>query len=70
MFDLLDIYGLKNEIITHVKNKGSNLNTLIIVLKFIVKCEVLNLKESFQMNCFEHVFSKAYQYATTNEKGL
>jgi hypothetical protein len=68
LFDLLDIYGLKNEIITYVKNKCSNLNTLIIVLKSIVKYEVLNLKESFQRTYFEHVFSKAYQYATTNEK--
>lgn len=68
MLEFLDIYGLKNKIITYVKNKGSNLNTLTIVLKSIVKCEGLNLKESFQRTCFEHGFSKAYQYVTTNDK--
>ncbi len=68
LLDFLDIYGLKNKIITYVKNKGSNLNTLTIVLKSIVKCEGLNLKENFQRTCFEHGFSKAYQYVTTNDK--
>jgi hypothetical protein len=45
--DLLDAYGLKNKIITYVKCEGSNLNTLTGVLKFVVKCEVFNLEESF-----------------------
>jgi hypothetical protein len=38
---------------------------MIIVLK-LVKCEVLGLNESFQGVCFGHVFSKACQYAITN----
>jgi hypothetical protein len=42
LIDLLDIYGLKNKIITYVKDEGSTLNTLILTLKFIVKCEALN----------------------------
>jgi hypothetical protein len=57
--NLLYAYGLRNKIITYVKDEGSNLNTLIIALKSVVKCETLGLKESFQETCFGHVFSKA-----------
>jgi len=41
---------------------------MTIALKFVVKCEVLGLDESYQGPCFGHAFSKACQYATTNEK--
>jgi hypothetical protein len=67
LIDLLDAYGLRNKIITYVKDEGSNLNTLTNALKFVVKCEALGLEESFQGTYFGHVFSKAYQYVTTNE---
>jgi hypothetical protein len=50
-----------------VKDERSNLTTMLIALKSI-KCEVLGLDESFQGTCFGHIFSKACQYATTNEK--
>ncbi len=40
-------YVLKNKTIAYVKDVGSNLNTLTIVLKFVVKCEVLGLNEIF-----------------------
>jgi hypothetical protein len=40
-------YGLKNKIIAYVKDEGSNLNTMIIALKSIVKCEIFGLDESF-----------------------
>jgi hypothetical protein len=33
------------EIITYVKDKGSNLNEMTIALKSIMKCEVLGLDE-------------------------
>jgi hypothetical protein len=56
--NLLDAYGLRNKIITHVKDEGSNLK-LISTLKSIIKCETLGLKESFQETYFGHVFSKA-----------
>jgi hypothetical protein len=55
---LLDQYGLRNKIITYVKDEGSNLYSMAIVLKFVVKCEVLGLDESFQSSCFGHVLSK------------
>jgi hypothetical protein len=51
-----------------VKDEGSNLNTLIDILKSIIQCETLGLEESFQGTCFDHVFSKVCQYATTNDK--
>lgn len=45
-----------------LRMKVQNLNTLTIVIKSILKCEYLDLKESFQRTCFKHVFfSKAYQ---------
>jgi hypothetical protein len=51
-----------------VKNDGSNLNAMTIVLKFVVNCEILGLDESFRSFYFGHVFSKACQYAITNKK--
>ncbi len=39
-----------------MKDEGWTLNTLINVLKSIVKCETLGLKESFQGTCISHVF--------------
>jgi len=47
LIKLLDAYGLRNKIITYVKDEGSNLNTLTNALKFVVKYESLGLEESF-----------------------
>jgi len=66
--NFFDQYGFKNNIIAYVKDEGSNLNTMTIVLKYVVKYEVFGLYENFQGSCFGHVFSKACQYANTNEK--
>jgi len=44
---LFDQYGLRNKIIAYVKDEDSNLNTMTIDLKFVAKCEVFNLNESF-----------------------
>ncbi len=65
---LLDQYGLRNKILTYFKDESSNLNTMTIVLKYVVKCEILGLDESFQGTCFGHVFSTTCQYAITNKK--
>jgi len=65
---LLDQYGLKNKIIAYVKYEGSNLNTMTIALKYVLKCKVFGLDDSFQGTCFGHVFSRTCQYATTNKK--
>jgi hypothetical protein len=47
LIELFNAYGLRNKIITYVKDEGSNLNILTNALKFVVKCENLVLKESF-----------------------
>jgi hypothetical protein len=45
--NLLDYHGSINQIIAYIKNEGSNLNTMIIALRFVMKCEILGLDESF-----------------------
>jgi hypothetical protein len=65
---LFNQYGLRRKIIVYVKNERSNLNAITIILKSIMKCEAWSLDESFQRTCFGHVFSKACQYTTTNER--
>jgi hypothetical protein len=64
---LLDKYGLRKKIIAYVKDGGSNLNAMTIVLYVVVNYESFGLEESFQSTCFGHVFSKACQYGTTRE---
>ncbi len=59
---------MKKKIIVYVKDERSNLNIMTIVLKFIVSWGVLGLDEKFQSTCFDHVFPKVCQYATTNKK--
>jgi hypothetical protein len=39
----IDQHGQKSKIIAYVKDVGTNLNTMTIVLKFVIKCEVFNL---------------------------
>ncbi len=41
---------------------------MTITLKFVVKCEIFGLDESFYGSYFGHVFSKPCQYATTDKK--
>jgi hypothetical protein len=53
---LFNQYGLRKKFITYVKDEGSNLTTMTIALKSIVKCEILGLDESLQNTCFGHVF--------------
>jgi hypothetical protein len=43
-------------------------NIMTIVLKYVVKCEVLGLDESFEGSYFCHVFSKTCQNAIIDEK--
>ncbi len=45
--DLLEQYGLTRNILAYVKNKGANLNTMIVVLKLVISCETLGVMESF-----------------------
>ncbi len=68
LIDLLDKFGLRKKIIAYVKDESSNMNAMTFALKSIVSCETLSLQKSFNGTCFGHVFSKACQYATTDEK--
>jgi hypothetical protein len=65
---LLNKYALKKKIIIHVKDEGSNFNAMINALKSIVSCECFGAETSFQGSYFGHVFSKACQYDSTDEK--
>jgi hypothetical protein len=57
--ELLDSYALRRKIIIHVKDEGSNLNTMTIALKSIIGCDMLGLEKKIQSICFGHAFSKA-----------
>jgi hypothetical protein len=48
----------KKHTIAYVKDERSNLMVMTIILKIIVKFEVLSLDQSFQSICFGHVFLK------------
>jgi hypothetical protein len=50
-----------------VKDGGYNLNVMTFVLKYVVNCETLGQK-NFNDTSFGHVFPKACQYVTTDEK--
>jgi hypothetical protein len=45
--NLLEQYGLTRNIFAYVKNKGANLNTMIVALKLVISCETLGVMESF-----------------------
>jgi hypothetical protein len=68
LIELLDKYSLRKKIIAYVKNDGSNFNAMIIALKVVINCKSFGLEENFQGICFGHVFSKACQYGTVEEK--
>ncbi len=52
LIEILDKCGLMKNTIAYVSNEGSNFNATIGVLKFIVNCESLGIKENFQGICF------------------
>ncbi len=51
-----------------MKNKGMNLFTMTNVFKQIVSYQRLAILAPFEGVCFGHTLSKAYQYATFDEK--
>ena len=65
---LLDEFQLTKKIFAWVKHEGSNLTTLERALQLTVSCDVLDIKQPYIGACFGHVMSKAYQYATDDEK--
>jgi hypothetical protein len=51
--------------LAYVKYERSNLDAMIVALKWVVDCETLGVNESFQSTHFGHVFSKA---STSDER--
>jgi hypothetical protein len=41
---------------------------MTFIVKVVVSCDILGLKESYQSNYFGHTFFKACQYDTTKKK--
>ncbi len=68
LIEIFEKYNLKKKIIVYVKDEKSNLNTMIATLKTFISCDNLSLEESYQGTCFEHAFSKAYQYVIMDKK--
>jgi hypothetical protein len=54
--DILKQYGLKKKIIAFVKDEGSKLNIMTIVLKSIISCKAMGMEESFKATCFGCAF--------------
>ncbi len=42
-----------------MKNEGFNFNTMTIVFKLVVSCDILSLEESLHITCFGHAFLEA-----------
>jgi hypothetical protein len=55
---ILDSFGLLDKLIAYVKDKGSNMNTLINALKSIVSYSHFQLPTPFIGSCFGYVMSK------------
>jgi hypothetical protein len=68
LIDLLNKYDLMKKIIAYVKDEIFNLNIMIPTIKFVVSCDILSLTKKIQGSYFGHAFSKACQYASTDEK--
>jgi hypothetical protein len=61
-------FQLTDKVIMHVKNEGSNLNTLVITLSSVVSCALLQVEQPFVGFCFGHAMPKACQYAMNDTK--
>ncbi len=68
---LFDQYELRNKSIAYDKDEGSNLNTMTIALKFVMKCEVFLVRMNFfKILVLTMFWGKKCQYVTTNKKEL
>ncbi len=65
---MLDSFGLFDQVISYVKDKGLNLNTLTSSLTYVVSYSSLWLACPFVGSCFGHAMSKVAQYATNDTK--
>ncbi len=65
LYEFLEEYGLTKKFIAYVKNESCNMN--IMIISSIVSSDTLDVKKK-KRTCFEHVFSKAYQYIIIENK--
>jgi len=65
---MLEKFGLISKVLCYVKDKGTNLISMITTLKYVISCEALSLLVPFDGACFGHVMSKATQYTTNDDK--
>ncbi len=76
MKDLCAQFGLCDKVISYVKDKGVNLNTLTIAMTKIVSYTLFMLTMPYFATCYGHAISKYFQYVTNdlkmcwNEKGF
>ncbi len=65
---LLEKFGLLHQMIVFVKDEGINLTIIIAILHSIIDYEPLKILKVYEGTCFRHAMSKAYQYATNDNK--
>ncbi len=68
MKPLLVEFQLTYKMIMHVKNEGSNLNTLVITLPLLLSCALLEAEQPYVGFFFGHAMPKACQYAMNDTK--
>ena len=65
---LLRKFKLESKVIAYVNNEGSNLRSLEKALTNSISCIMIGLKDPYAGVCFDHVMSKACQYAIVENK--
>ncbi len=61
-------FGLLHQIITFVKNEGTNLIDMATTLHSMINCECIKILKVYEGTHLGHVTSKACQYATNDDK--
>jgi len=57
-----------HRVITLVKDESNNLMFMAIALHSIIGYHLFKIEWIYESTCFGHIMSKAYQYATNDEK--
>lgn len=66
--DILSCFNFLMCIIVYVKDEGGSLDIIILVLVFVVFCEVLEMDVFYVGVCFGYVFLKCCEYVIDNFK--
>jgi hypothetical protein len=65
---LFEKFDLMHCVVAFVKNEGNNLTFMATTQHSIPYYHPLKLQSIYEGFCFGHVMSKAYQYATNDDK--